>query len=187
MRAQRSAGIRLRLALALVLVVAGALGVVYLIVVPSLEAELVNAKLDQLEEDAQTVARNYRDAESRSEAGVRRAGGVASVQARVVIYTILRTQPFVHGRLEHDDSSLDVARDPIALRGSATEHACSSAARSSGDGAPLRRGGAPLDGQTGVVILLSDSLADPLSSLQLIERRLLVAGLIGLLFAVVAG
>ena len=52
-------GIRLRLSLALVLVVAGVLAVVYLIVVPSLEAELVNAKLDQLEEDARTVALNY--------------------------------------------------------------------------------------------------------------------------------
>ena len=42
-------GIRLRLALALLLVVAGALGLVYLIVVPSLEEELVNARLEQLE------------------------------------------------------------------------------------------------------------------------------------------
>ena len=37
------------------------------------------------------------------------------------------------------------------------------------------------------MVLLSDSLADPLSSLQLIERRLLIAGVIGLLFAIVAG
>jgi hypothetical protein len=61
MRIQRPLirGIRLRLSLALVLVVAGVLGVVYLVVVPSLEAELVNAKLDQLEEDAKTVGRSY--------------------------------------------------------------------------------------------------------------------------------
>ena len=39
------------------LVVAGALAVVYLIVVPSLETELVNAKLDQLEEDARARSR----------------------------------------------------------------------------------------------------------------------------------
>ena len=36
----------------------------------------------------------------------------------------------------------------------------------------------------GVVVLLSDSLADPIASLNLIERRLLYAGLLGLLFAV---
>ena len=44
----------------------------------------------------------------------------------------------------------------------------------------------PLENE-GVVILLSDSLADPIASLKLIERRLLFAGLIALLFAVVAG
>jgi len=37
------------------------------------------------------------------------------------------------------------------------------------------------------VILLSDSLNDPISSLNLIERRLLFAGLLALLFAVVVG
>ena len=64
-------GIRLRLSLALVLVVAGVLTLVYLIVVPSLEAELVNAKLDQLEEDARTVALNYQT-DTRPGAGLRR-------------------------------------------------------------------------------------------------------------------
>ena len=44
----------------------------------------------------------------------------------------------------------------------------------------------PLENE-GVVILLSDSLADPISSLNLIERRLLFAGLIALVFAGVAG
>ena len=54
-------GIRLRLSLALVLVVAGVLAVVYLTVVPSLETELVNAKLDQLEEDARKIALDLPD------------------------------------------------------------------------------------------------------------------------------
>ena len=66
-------GIRLRLSLALVLVVAGVLAVVYLIVVPSLETELVNAKLDQLEEDARTVALDYQT-EPQRRPGLRRAG-----------------------------------------------------------------------------------------------------------------
>ena len=74
-------GIRLRLALALLLVVAGALGVVYLIVVPSLEDRLVDAKLSQLEEDANTVvdgppARDHRLADLRrgGRVGRERAG-----------------------------------------------------------------------------------------------------------------
>ena len=42
-------GIRVRLALGLVAIVAGALGTAYLIVVPSLEQRLVDARLDELE------------------------------------------------------------------------------------------------------------------------------------------
>ena len=44
-RRSRFRGIRFRLALALLVVVAGSLGVVYLIVVPSLERRLVDARL----------------------------------------------------------------------------------------------------------------------------------------------
>ena len=174
-------GIRLRLALALLVVVAGSLGVVYLIVVPSLETELVNAKLDQLEEDAQTVARRYT-----TQAGSEQefAEGAASLfQARVVIYSILQDQPFIFGD-SNTASSVDVARDPVALRATQT--------RRVERGTVERRDrsfaevAVPLENE-GVVILLSDSLADPISSLNLIERRLLFAGLLGLLFAVVAG
>ena len=77
-----------------------------------------------------------------------------------------------------------MARDPVAER--------ASLAREIQRGTVERRGrrfaevALPLEDE-GVVILLSDSLADPISSLNLIERRLLFAGVIGLLFAVVAG
>jgi signal transduction histidine kinase len=177
----RLRGIRIRLALALLVVVAGALGVVYLIVVPSLEAELVNAKLDQLEEDARTVARNYTAQVGSEQEFAEQAASV--FQARVVVYSILQNQPFIFGD-SNTTSSLDVARDPIALR--ATQ------SRTVERGAVERRGrkfaqvAVPLE-DDGVVILLSDSLADPIASLNLIERRLLYAGLLGLLFAAAAG
>ena len=176
-------GIRFRLALALLLVVAGSLGVVYLIVVPSLEAELVNAKLDQLEEDARNVARAY---DNQNETGSEQqfAEQAAAVfQARVVIYSILQGQPFIFGD-SNTTTSLDVARNPTALRATRT--------RTIERGSAERRGrrfaevAVPLENE-GVVILLSDSLADPISSLKLIQRRLLFAGLIGLLFAVIVG
>jgi hypothetical protein len=108
-------GIRLRLALALVVVVAG--GVVYLIVVPSLETELVNAKLDQLEEDLDTVVRTYRtDVGSEQEIAELAA---TVVQARVVIYSELQGQLFVFGD-SNTASSLDVTRDPVAIRAART-------------------------------------------------------------------
>ena len=52
-------GIRVKLALALLGIVGGALFAAYVIVVPSLERRLVNAKLDQLQSDAETLAVNY--------------------------------------------------------------------------------------------------------------------------------
>jgi two-component system OmpR family sensor kinase len=180
-RRSRFRGIRFRLALALLVVVAGSLGVVYLIVVPSLEAELVNAKLDQLEEDARTVARNYENEVGSEQQFAEQAASV--FQARVVIYSILQNQPFIFGD-SNTTSSLDVARNPTALRATRT--------RVVERGTVERRGrrfaevAVPLENE-GVVILLSDSLADPISSLKLIQRRLLFAGLIGLLFAVVVG
>ncbi len=44
-----------------------------------------------------------------------------------------------------------------------------------------------IEDQTGSVVLLSDSLSDPLSSVHFVQRQLLLAALIGLLFAAVAG
>ena len=181
MRRPRLRGIRLRLALALLLVVAGSLGVVYLIVVPSLETELVNAKLDQLEEDARTVARSYENEIGSEQELAERAASL--FQARVVIYSILQNQPFVFGD-SNTALSLDVARDPVALR--ATRTRVVERGTVDRQGRQFAEVAVPLENE-GVVILLSDSLADPIASLNLVERRLLFAGLIGLLFAVIAG
>jgi len=174
-------GLRLRLALALLVVVAGSLGVVYLIVVPSLESELVNAKLDQLEEDAQTVSRNYANQIGSEQEFAEGAAGL--FQARVVVYSILQNQPFIFGD-SNTTSSLDVARDPLALKSIQTRRV----ERGSVDrrGRSFAEVAIPLEND-GVVILLSDSLNDPIASLNLIQRRLLIAGLLGLLFAVVVG
>ena len=181
MRRPRIRGIRLRLALALLVVVAGSLGVVYLIVVPSLENELINAKLNQLEEDAQTVARNYETQVGSEQEFAERAASV--FQARVVVFSILQNQPFVFGD-SNTAASLDVAHDPIALE--ATHSRTVERGTVSRGGRRFAEVAVPLENQ-GVVILLSDSLADPIASLKLIERRLLFAGLIALLFAGVAG
>ncbi len=96
-------GIRLRLSLALVLVVAGVLAVVYLTVVPSLETELVNAKLDQLEEDARKIALDYQTNRS-ARPGFRRAGGSALFGACRHLHEA-REIVLIHGGLEHDGLS----------------------------------------------------------------------------------
>ena len=174
-------GIRLRLALALLLVVSGALGVVYLIVVPSLEAQLVNAKLDQLEEDAKTVANGFAMDFERAQEYAEVASSV--VQARVVIYTSVADRLLIQAD-SRTTSSLDVERDSAAIRAAATDMLQRDTVEREG-----RRFAevALVEDQSGSVILLSDSLADPLSSLAFVERQLLLAGLIGLLFAAVVG
>ena len=177
----RIRGVRLRLALALLLVVAGALGVVYLIVVPSLEDELVRAKLDQLEADATTVANGFKTDFEQPQEYAEIASSV--VQARVVIYTVVSGRLFIQAD-SRTTSSLDMERNSAAI-----------GAASSGTPArdTVEREGrrfadvAVVEGQSGSVILLSDSLSDPLSSLRFVERQLLVAALIGLLFAAVVG
>jgi signal transduction histidine kinase len=172
MRRPSIKGIRLRLALALLLVVAGVLTVVYLIVVPSLETELVNARLDQMETDAETVARGYLTDIGNEQGYAEIASSV--VQARVVIYTKLERIMLVQGD-SRTTSSLDVERDPFARRAGTTGRV---------QRGTIERGNRLF---ADAVVLLSDSLADPLSSLHFVERRLVLAGLIGLLFAAVVG
>lgn len=178
-------GIRLRLALALLCVVAGTLGVVYLIVVPSLESDLIDARLDQLEEDVRTLARGYTAENVGAEQ--RYAEDAASViQARVVVYTELQSALFIlaDSNLTSSPPPLDVERDPTALRavesGLLERGQVERRGRSFGEAALLLP-------DSGIVFLLIAPLSDPLSSLHRVERQLLVAALLGLLFAAVTG
>jgi signal transduction histidine kinase len=182
MRRPSIRGIRLRLALALLTVVAGALGVVYLLVVPSLESELVNAKLAALEEDLRTVVRTYQS-DIRSEQQVAEfAAGL--VGARVVIYSQLQRELIVFGDSNTAAPSTDVAKDPIALQ--ALRRRALARGTVSRRGVEFAQVAAPVQ-NAGAVVLLSDSLEDPLSSVRVLERQLLVAGALGLLFAATVG
>ena len=165
-------GIRVRLALGLVAIVAGALGTAYLIVVPSLERQLVDARLDELEEQAaplpdelplDTLLWNDKVEEF----------GVAT-NARVVAFRILgANEPAlaVVADSRRGESSRDVARDVTALR--ATETGRVERGRVvdvSGDFAEV----AVPHGEDAVVLFRA-SLADSLATVRLVERRLLVA------------
>jgi signal transduction histidine kinase len=174
-------GIRLRLVLALLLVVAGALGVVYLIVVPSLESRLINAKLELLREDADTVARGY-ETEIGNEQGYAEVAS-AVIQARVVLYTMLPDLILVQGD-SRTASSMDVERDPVALRAAASRLPQRGTVER--DGRLFAEVATPV-ARHRTLILLSDSLADPLSSVKLVKRRILGAGLIGLFAAALVG
>jgi signal transduction histidine kinase len=183
LRAPAIKGVRLRLALALVLVVAGVLAVVYLIVVPSLESALVTAKLDQLEADARTVARGYQtDVGGNEQEYATESASV--VQARVVVYYVVDDDLLLIQGDSNTSSSVDVDGNSTAVRAARTGELQRETVEI-GDQL-YAEVAIPLP-ELGVVILLRAPLSDPLSTLHFIERRLLLAGAIGLLFALVVG
>ena len=163
-----------RLSLALVLVVAAALALVDLIVVPSLERNLIHAKTAQLRESAKIVgAQVSRAIPFTVDDVVRGAGETAN--ARVVVFTVLNTGSL----LTYSDSnprSPEVGSDPIALR------AVRSGAEVYGtvDRREQRYAEVARPLRNGYVLLLSASLHDSLANINLVRRRLLIAGLIAL-------
>jgi signal transduction histidine kinase len=176
-------GIRLRLMLALLVVACGALAVAYAIVVPRLEDRLVDAKLDQLEKDALLVGANVPPNLADAQTFTEIVSG--NVGARIVIYqAVSRRPPFLAIRGDSRlDSSLDVERNALARRAAETGE-LQRAATVEGD---RRFAEVALAIDEAVVVLLRDSLADPLSSIEFVRRRLLLAGLIALGVAVALG
>jgi signal transduction histidine kinase len=180
-RPLRSVGTRLTLALALL--VAGALGVVYVIVVPSLERNLVNAKLNQLHRALPAVVSEL-DSGAVPQDQVELASESAS--ARVIFYRVLTYAP---PRLQvFDDSragasSQDVENDPVALAALAQNREMHrTVERGEVRYAEVAK---PVGG--GNVVLLSASLRDTLANVQLVQRRVLAAGVLALLVALVLG
>jgi two-component system, OmpR family, sensor kinase len=177
-----------RLSLALVVVVAGALGAVYLFVVPSLERNLVNAKLSELERVAPTLAQQllndpygFRDPDFVGNAA-------AAANARAVLFTILASAPEPALQAIDDSrqggSSSDVESDPVAVRAALTiESQHGTVTRGDERYAEVA---SPIDG-TGYVLLLSASLHDALGNVHLVQRRLLVAGVAALLASLLVG
>jgi len=171
-----------RLSLALLLVVAGALGFVYLVVVPSLESRLIDDKLDELKRAAPSLARQLPGNRFRRPDFVENAA--ASANARVVLFDAI-SPPLSLNVVEDSRkvSSADVENDRIARQAALT------LARASGT---VTRGGerfaeVAVPTRAGPVLLLSASLHDALANVHLVKRRLLAAGGIALLLALVIG
>ena len=92
-------GIRTTLAVALLLIVGGALGGAYLMVVPSLERRLVAERLDELQRDAEATAYSYTRADARGDfsdpLAIDSFADTASLlsNARVVVYQVFGPEP----------------------------------------------------------------------------------------------
>jgi HAMP domain-containing protein len=173
-----------RLGLALAIVVAAALILVDLIVVPSLERNLINAKLSQLKEAAPTVGSRLLLSSSFTLDETIQSAEQSS-DARVVYFRPLTYQPpklSVTGD-SNPVTSTDVENDPLALRAFADARSASGTVTTSG----VRYAEAAYPLIDGSVVLLRASLHDSLRSIDLVRSRLVVAGLIALAASLLVG
>jgi signal transduction histidine kinase len=176
-------GIRIRIVLVLVGIVAGALGTAYMIVVPSLERRLVDARLEELEELATPLARSLSD--DRLLWQERIEGFAVATNARVVAFDVLskdRPTLVVVADTRRRDSR-DVAEDPVARAALMSgEIERGRVTHSAGDYANVA---VPLGDDA--VILFQAALGDSLATVRLVRERLLLATAFALILALVLG
>jgi signal transduction histidine kinase len=174
-----------RLALALALVVAGALLLADLIVVPSLERHLIDSKLSQLRHDTPAIAARLGNSpEYELHSKILRAAEEAD--ARVIYFQPqdVRNKIFTVFDDSSSVTSADVENDPMVGRAydswpeSVSGTVTSGGKRYAEVGVPLRNGD---------VVVLRSPLTDTLRSISQVRRRLVIAGLIALLASLVVG
>ena len=179
----RSVGARLGLALALV--VAGALVLVDLIVVPSLEQNLIDSKLTRLRDAAPAIGSQLLNSPSFTlDETIREAS--ESVDARVIYFRVLDwTPPTLTVYADSNPvTSTDVENDPLVPKAFVAYPSAVSGAIESG-GERYAEVAYPVFG--GPVVLLRAPLRDSLQSISLVRRRLVVAGVIALAASLLVG
>ena len=179
----RSVGARLGLALAVV--VAAALVLVDLIVVPSLERNLINAKLERMRDAAPAIGNQLLNTPRFNlDDAVRVAS--ESADARVVYFRVLDFNP--PSLVVYADSSpvtsVDVESDPLVERAFLSAPSTLSGTITA-DGERYAEVAYPVFG--GPVVLLRAPLQDSLQSIHLVRRRLVIAGLIALAASLLVG
>ena len=180
---QLPGGIRIRIALVLMGIVAGALGTAYLIVVPSLERRLVDARLDQLEELAVPLARSLPEDRLLWQENVE--DFAERTNARVIAFDVLSTSKPAFASVADSRSrrSSDAATHSVALDALASGNVERGRVIDvNGDNASVA---VPLDADA--VVLFQAPLADSLATVRLVEQRLLLATVFALLLALVLG
>jgi signal transduction histidine kinase len=184
MRAPR-VPLALKLGLALFAVVAGALAIVYVAVVPRLESRLVAAKVDELERTVLPVQRQFERANPLTLTDYQPLAQNASgrLDARVLVLRRLTEDSLSVIADSSGVPSADVRSDEVALEAlSSGGTATGRVNRGGGDRAELAT---PINATT--VLLVSASLNDALSNVALIRRTLILAGIAALGVSLLAG
>ena len=179
-------GIRTTLAVALLAIVGGALGGAYLMVVPSLERRLVDARIDQLEEDGLDAATAYARLDQSNPFALDQFVDFVSAlyRARVVVFQVLGPEPTTLSVLA-DSAPIggSVRNDPVAKRTAET----SSISRGRVERRGLEFGESAIPLYDTNVMLLSASVEDQLATVRVVKRRLLYATGVALLIAAILG
>jgi signal transduction histidine kinase len=180
-------GIRTTLAVALLLIVGGALGGAYLMVVPSLERRLVDDRLDELQHDAAEVAAAYAANDFSQPLTLDNFVNNASIlsNARTVVYQVFGPSPLTLRPLADSASSgLPVTDDPVSLETARSTRIARG--RVQRGGRPYGEIAVPLF-TSGNVLLLSAPIEDQLSTVRVVKRRLLYATGVALAIAAILG
>jgi len=175
-----------RLSLALLLVVASALAIVYAALVPRLEQSLVDTKINQLGRSGTSLAEQVPGdsdnwplfADNSAEA----------VNARVAIVLPLLDAPTPIAVVTVDSlkntTSDDLVDDPLAIRAGETGE--SATGRVEVGDKSFAEAAVPIF-PGGEVLVLRSPLADTLENVDLVRRRLLIAGLVALFVSLAIG
>jgi signal transduction histidine kinase len=179
-------GIRTTLAVALLLIVGGALGGAYLMVVPSLERRLVDERIDELERDARSTAYAYLASDLSRPLAADRFVDDASLlaNARVVVFQVFGPEPLSLRTLADSAAGAGaLGKDPVALEAARTTR--ERRGRVARQGRPFGEVAVPLF--PGNVLLLSSSIEDQLATVRVVKRRLLYATGVALAIAAILG
>lgn len=180
----RTVGVKL--SLALIALVAGALAVVYVAVVPTLENRLVDGRHSQLQRIADVIISDYvqavaTDGQVLFDDFVDTESQLRGV--RVVVYSYFsETNPVALQSVADSRPLGQSERDPIAQR--AAEHRRTSRGVVERGGTQFAEIAVPFHDY---VLLVTTPLDDTLETVSLVRQRLIVAGLVALLAAALVG
>ena len=174
-----------RLSLALLVVVAAVLAVVYLIVIPSLEHRLIDLREDEVAGVASRAAARWKF-EKPLDVDQFALGYASASNTRVTIFDVFNRSPLQLRDVADEGAGGSVggiSDDPIAYRAART-YSPTRAVVTRGN---QRYAEAATLASPSDVILVSSSIEDSLGSVSLVKKRLLVSALIALAAALLLG
>jgi signal transduction histidine kinase len=169
--------------LALFVIVAGALGIVYLAVVPRLESRLVNAKIEDLERASVPVEERFQRGDPLTDYQRFAQLFSSSLSARVVVLERLGSS-VIKVADSNGTTSREVLDDPVAR--DALDSGRTATGRIQRGGGDRAEVAVPLEDPT-TVVLLSAPLKDALADVSLVRRTLIAAGFAALALSLLAG